>query len=54
MRGETEDAFEWLDRAIAERDAGVTHANASPRFRGLHSDPRWPVLLKKIGFGDPA
>jgi tetratricopeptide (TPR) repeat protein len=53
MRGGIDEAFEWLDRAIAEHDAGVTHANASPRFRGLHSDPRWPVLLKEIGFGNP-
>lgn len=50
MRGEIDKAFEWLDKAIAERDAGVTHTQVSPRFRLLHADPRWPMLLENIGF----
>ncbi|CAN5552592.1 hypothetical protein BH10ACI2_BH10ACI2_24770 [soil metagenome] len=50
MRGEKEKAFEWLERAIVDRDAGITHAKVNPRFRPLNGDPRWPVILKKIGF----
>lgn len=50
MRGEVDQAFEWLERAFAERDSGVTHAKVNPRFRPLHDDPRWSALLKKIGF----
>ena len=50
MRGETENAFEWLERAIVDRDAGVTHAKVNPRFRPLHGDGRWAIILKKIGF----
>ena len=50
MRGEADEAFKWLYRAIAERDPGVTHTKADPRFRPLNSDPRWPALLQKIGF----
>lgn len=50
MRDEVDKAFKWLDRAIAIRDPGTTHAKADPRFRSLHSDPRWPELLSKIGF----
>jgi tetratricopeptide (TPR) repeat protein len=50
--GEIDKAFEWLERAIAERDPGVTHVVGSPRFRTLHADPRWPALLKTIGFED--
>jgi TolB-like protein len=49
-RGETDAAFEWLERAIVERDPGVTHTKADPRFRPLTNDKRWPALLKKIGF----
>lgn len=49
VRGGNDQAFEWLERAYLERDAGVTHAKANPRFRGLHTDPRWNALLKKIG-----
>ena len=52
MRGEIDKAIEWLDRAAEERDAGITHALVSPRFRGLHAHPRWPLLMKKIGFED--
>lgn len=50
MRGEIDKAFEWLERAFAIRDPGITHANADPRFRPLQVDPRWPALLKRIGF----
>ncbi len=50
MRGEIENAFEWLERAIIDRDAGITHAKVNPRFRPLHGDSHWSVILKKIGF----
>lgn len=50
MRGEIKNAFEWLERAIFDRDSGVTHAKVNPRFRALHGDARWAVILKKIGF----
>ena len=50
MRGEIDTAFEWLERAIDSRDAGVTHGKVNPRFRPLHGDPRWELLMKKIGF----
>ncbi len=50
MRGEIDKAFEWLERAIVNRDAGITHGKINPHFRPLHGDPRWAVILKKIGF----
>jgi tetratricopeptide (TPR) repeat protein len=50
MRGEVDAAFEWLEGAYSERDSGLTHAKVNPHFRQLHDDPRWPALLKKIGF----
>ncbi len=50
IRRETDLAFEWLEKAFAERDSGLTHAKVNPRFLPLHSDPRWATLLKKIGF----
>ena len=50
MRGETDEAFAWLERAVNERDPGLTHAKVNPRFRPLHDDPRWPDLLSKVGF----
>ena len=50
VHNKTDEAFEWLERANEERDAGVTHAKANRRFTSLHGDPRWHALLSKIGF----
>jgi serine/threonine-protein kinase len=50
MRGEADDAFAWLGRAVAERDPGVSHTQVNPRFRMLHGDERWSALLREIGF----
>jgi hypothetical protein len=49
-RGDLDDAFDWLDRAVAIHDPGVTHIKASPCLRSLYGDPRWNNVLKKIGF----
>ena len=49
-RGDLDDAFDWLDRAVAIHDPGVTHIKASLCLRSLHGDPRWNDVLKKIGF----
>lgn len=50
MRSENDRSIEWLERAIAERDPGVTHAKVNPRFRALYGDKRWPNVLSQIGF----
>lgn len=50
VRGETDKAFDWLQRAADARDTGVTHMYPDPRFRSLHADPRWQELLHKTGF----
>ena len=51
-RGATDAAFEWLERAYAQRDGGVVDMKISPRFRSLRGDPRWTALMKKIGFDE--
>ncbi|HEX2639348.1 MAG TPA: tetratricopeptide repeat protein, partial [Pyrinomonadaceae bacterium] len=50
--GQTDEAFKWLDTAIAQRDGGMTQLKWSTLMRPLHSDPRWLPLLKKVGFPD--
>jgi len=50
QRGQADEAFRWLDHALATRDAGVVLARFEPSFRLLHGDPRWPVFLRKVGF----
>ena len=49
-RGEPDAAFQWLERAYAERDGGLAEMKASPRLRSLHGDPRWRKFLIKVGF----
>ncbi len=49
-RGEVDAGLAWLERALAERDSGVTMAKIEPTFRSLHGDPRWSALLKQMGF----
>lgn len=47
-RGETDRAFEWLDRAVAQRDPGLTFLKADPILRKLRVDPRFAGLLRKM------
>ena len=50
VRGERDRAFEWLERAFAERDGGLTEIKGSPHLRSLHDDPRWKHFLSRMGF----
>jgi serine/threonine protein kinase/Tfp pilus assembly protein PilF len=52
VRGEFDEAFEWLERSYQERDSGLALAKAEPVFRALHGDPRWAAIMNKIGLGD--
>ncbi|MGE5177941.1 MAG: protein kinase domain-containing protein [Bacteroidota bacterium] len=49
-RGEADAAFEWLDRAYAQRDGGLAEMQGSYALRALHGDPRWAAFLRKMGF----
>lgn len=48
-RGETDLAFEWLERAIEYGDGGLSELSANPGFNGIHDDPRWLPFLERIG-----
>jgi TolB-like protein/DNA-binding winged helix-turn-helix (wHTH) protein/Flp pilus assembly protein TadD len=47
-RGETDKAFEWLERAYRQRDPGAPELKTGPLMRGLSDDPRYAKLLKKM------
>jgi TolB-like protein/DNA-binding winged helix-turn-helix (wHTH) protein/Flp pilus assembly protein TadD len=47
-RGEKDRAFEWAERAYAQRDPGITWVKISPDFRRLRDDPRYETLLRKM------
>jgi len=50
QRDDADGAFEWLERAYAERDSGLSEMRSSPRLRPLHRDPRWAAFMVKMGF----
>jgi adenylate cyclase len=51
-RGNRDEAFAWLERARAQRDAGMSMLRAAPNLRALHGDRRWEPFLQKVGLAD--
>jgi TolB-like protein/DNA-binding winged helix-turn-helix (wHTH) protein/cytochrome c-type biogenesis protein CcmH/NrfG len=48
FRNQTDEAFEWLDRAYAQRDPSLMATKMDPLLKSLHGDPRYAALLKKL------
>ena len=48
-RGETDQAFEWLHKAMEHDDPGLSQIITQPQFMVLHGDPRWEAFLTKLG-----
>jgi TolB-like protein/Tfp pilus assembly protein PilF len=48
FRGEDDLAFEWLERAYAQRDVLVTTIKGDRLMGGLVGDPRYKALLRKL------
>jgi adenylate cyclase len=51
-RNEKDKAFEWLERAHRQRDAGLAILRSDMLLTNLHSDPRWDALLRSLGLAD--
>ncbi|MGK2926579.1 MAG: hypothetical protein ACSLE2_13265 [Lysobacterales bacterium] len=49
FRGETENAFEWLQRAWDQKDPGLGALLGNPLLANLVGDPRWPEYLEQLG-----
>jgi tetratricopeptide (TPR) repeat protein len=47
--GEKDQAFVWLDKAYEDHDFILVLLKVEPTFDNLRSDPRFTVLLKRIG-----
>jgi serine/threonine-protein kinase len=54
VRGEKDKAFEWLQTAFDDRDAGMLSLSVDPLMRSLRDDPRYKNLLAKIGLPAPS
>jgi TolB-like protein/Tfp pilus assembly protein PilF len=48
FRGETDKAFEWLERAYTQRDPGLIYLKGDPLLRSLDGDPRYAAFLGKM------
>jgi serine/threonine protein kinase/Flp pilus assembly protein TadD len=47
-RGESDKAFEWLERAYQQRDPGFLYLKGDVLLRNIEHDPRYLALLKKL------
>ena len=50
-RGNKDDAFGWLQRAIDERQRTLA-MRTEPLFENLRDDPRWQLVLTQLGLSD--
>jgi TolB-like protein/Tfp pilus assembly protein PilF len=48
-RGESDRAFEWLDKAVEYKDTGLDQIPGNTLFTNLHDDLRWLPFLESIG-----
>jgi hypothetical protein len=48
--GEKDQAFEWLERAYAERDKGMLFLLVDQTLDPLRSDPRFDDLVRRMNF----
>jgi hypothetical protein len=48
FRNQSDEAFEWLDRAYARHDDNLIFTKVDPLLKNWHSDPRFAALLKKL------
>jgi Predicted integral membrane protein len=51
--GDKDKAFEWLEKAYQERSDLLAWFRKDPESKGLHSDPRFAALMRKVGFTEP-
>jgi adenylate cyclase len=51
-RNDKDKAFEWLERARRQRDAGLPGLRVDALLTNLHNDPRWDALLRTMGLAD--
>src|SRR6266478_2948467 len=48
FRNQSDEAFDWLDRAYAQHDSGLVGTKVDPLLKSLRKDPRYAAFLKKL------
>jgi hypothetical protein len=51
--GELDATYHWLDRGIAERADMMHTLRTNPFFTEAWGDPRFAVILQRMGLGEP-
>jgi tetratricopeptide (TPR) repeat protein len=49
FRGETDQAYAWLDKAVEYKDPGLGDTPWVWQFESIRGDPRWLPFLRRIG-----
>jgi tetratricopeptide (TPR) repeat protein len=52
FRGNSDQAFEWLERAFRQRDPGLAWLQPDRLFNQIHGDVRWIPMVRKVGLAD--
>ncbi|MDQ3172299.1 MAG: hypothetical protein M3Q91_01140 [Acidobacteriota bacterium] len=47
--GESNPAFEWLNKACEQHDVQLVSVKVDPTLDGVRSDPRYADLLRRVG-----
>jgi hypothetical protein len=47
--GDADAAFQWLGRAVAQKEVGLDQQFLHHFFHPLHTDPRWAAFLESVG-----
>ena len=48
--GNFDEAFRYVEQAYEERDTGLAYIQCEPFFEPLRQNPRYPELIRKMGF----
>ena len=48
LRGQSDRAFDWLDRAYRQKNSGLIYIKGDWMLRGLERDPRYKAFLRKM------
>ena len=49
FRGDVDKTFEWLNNGPENSSYSPTFILAETAYRSVHSDPRWPLFIDKLG-----
>ena len=50
--GDVDDAYRWLDAAVAEGATGLILLRVHPRLDPIRNDPRYAPLVRRVGLAD--